>query len=297
MDTLLIAVTVVSLVLAAAMSVVAWTLIRAERERSAARIEALEALAFEAGAPDPPLPVKPSTPVAASAPSPGGDRPRPDALDAPPWDLPLSHGASDAATDQEIEHADVVLAAHTAGMFETTRARGSGGRRGLALAAAAALLAAAGYFVVTALRSPEIVAAVAATAAESDAREAPIELLSLRHAIATDGSFVVTGLVHNPRGADDLSNLEAVVYLFDQNDQYFTTGRGPLDATLLRPGGESAFDVRIPNVSVVSRYRVGFRLGNGATVAHVDRRGHDPESTTGDTIADGDVVRPAGGLR
>ena len=46
MESLLIGVTVVSLGLAATMAVVAWTLLKAERQRSAARIEALEALAF-----------------------------------------------------------------------------------------------------------------------------------------------------------------------------------------------------------------------------------------------------------
>ena len=46
MESLLIAVTVISLVLAVTMSVVAWTLLKAERQRAAARIEALEALAF-----------------------------------------------------------------------------------------------------------------------------------------------------------------------------------------------------------------------------------------------------------
>ena len=46
MESLLIAVTVISLGLAVTMSVVAWTLLKAERQRAAARIEALEALAF-----------------------------------------------------------------------------------------------------------------------------------------------------------------------------------------------------------------------------------------------------------
>src|SRR5262245_60625286 len=46
MEALLVAVTVISLGLAVTMSVVAWTLLKAERQRSAARIEALEALAF-----------------------------------------------------------------------------------------------------------------------------------------------------------------------------------------------------------------------------------------------------------
>src|SRR5690349_8516727 len=46
MELVLIAVTSVSLVIAVVMSVVAWTLLKNERQRSAARVEALEALAF-----------------------------------------------------------------------------------------------------------------------------------------------------------------------------------------------------------------------------------------------------------
>ena len=48
MDTLLIAVTVGSLLLAAVMSAIAWKLLREKRARKAARVEALEALAFSA---------------------------------------------------------------------------------------------------------------------------------------------------------------------------------------------------------------------------------------------------------
>ena len=47
MEFLLIGVTVVSLGLAIVMSVVAWKLLRTERQRSAARVEALDALAEE----------------------------------------------------------------------------------------------------------------------------------------------------------------------------------------------------------------------------------------------------------
>jgi len=46
MEALLVGVTIVSLLLAITMSAVAWTLWQADRQRTAARADALEALAF-----------------------------------------------------------------------------------------------------------------------------------------------------------------------------------------------------------------------------------------------------------
>ena len=304
MDTLLIGVSIVSLVLAAAMGVVAWTLIRADRERSAARIEALEAMAFEPPeAAEPPgneLTYGNSRP-ALSAPSadvrPALPRSAAPAIEPPQWDLPLALEPAAPPARTSRHRGDAIAAAHAEHMFEP-RASTAGGRRWLGAVAAAGLIAVAGYVVVNALRSSDMVAALAATtSAQSSSDASPIELVSLRHAAGTDGSFVVTGLIQNPTGGHTLSSLEAVVYLFDQNDQFFTTGRAAVDAITIGPGTEAAFEIRVPNVSGVTRYRVGFRQGDGSTVAHVDRRGHGPEDATDDAISVPDVVRPAGGIR
>jgi len=100
----------------------------------------------------------------------------------------------------------------------------------------------------------------------------PIELLSLKHTV--DGStFSLVGLVVNPIDATPLTHVVAVVYLFDKDGAYFANGKAELEFSALRPGEESPFTIRIPNVAHVGKYRVGFRREDGSVIAHVDKRG------------------------
>lgn len=100
----------------------------------------------------------------------------------------------------------------------------------------------------------------------------PIELLSLRHTI--DGStFTLAGLVQNPAGGAALTRVMAVVYLFDKDGAYFATGRADLEFPALRPGEESPFTIKLPVTAAVGRYRVGFRHEDGSVIAHIDKRG------------------------
>jgi hypothetical protein len=264
MEPFLIAMTFLSLALAALMSLVAWSLLREKRDRTAARVEALTAMAFES--------------VAASG-------ARDDAEIEPELaDLPWKDRV-DARID----------AAPPEPLFEAPAGTGAGGRRFLALAAVV-LVAVAGVATAYALRTPELVAAVAASheavrdsnpATESEAGPstssgpAPLELLSLRHDVGRDGSFTVTGLAQNPSRGRPLSDVVAVVYLFDGRDQYLTTGRALLGVGRLDPGEEAPFVIAVPGASGVSRYRVGFRHEDGGVVAHVDHRGQPLEGTTG----------------
>ena len=309
MELVLIAVTSVSLLIAVVMSVVAWTLLKNERQRSAARVEALEALAFSddladtmhtktaverpaarettaaiavAETPAPRAAVEPAPGVAAAkvvADSPSDD-----------WDLALSERPSRDlhqmanATRRDAARDD---------MFERAPAQGVAGRRWLAVAAVV-LVVGAGVAVAAALRSPEIVAAVAAS---HEVDGSPLALLSLRHTTETDGTFAVTGLVQNPLVGRQLDGLEAVVYLFDDSGRYFATGRGALEVPTIAPGDESPFVIKVAVMAPVSRYRVGFRSQNGRVVAHVDRRGQLPTGTTGDVLAEQELARPAGGMR
>ena len=119
--------------------------------------------------------------------------------------------------------------------------------------------------------------------------------MSLKHSPDTNG-FTVSGFVQNPAGGKDLTNVEVVVYLFDNKDQYFMTGRAALETADMRTGTDSAFEVHVPGVTTVGRYRVGFRQADGMVVAHVDRRGQFPEGTS-ETVLGRDQVRPAGGMR
>jgi hypothetical protein len=179
-------------------------------------------------------------------------------------------------------------------MFQEQARAGGSARLWLGVAAVA-LLAAAGGVVASALRSPEIRAAVEASSVPDAVR--PLELLSLRHSTNAEGAFVVTGLVQNPPSGQELRGIEAVVYLFDADGKYFASGRAALDVPTVLPGDESPFVVTIAQVGNVSRYRVGFRRSDGRVVAHEDRRGELPEGTTGDILAPEPLATPSGSVR
>jgi hypothetical protein len=106
---------------------------------------------------------------------------------------------------------------------------------------------------------------------QTAAAATPLELLSLRHAVE-DKTFVVTGLVQNPRSGSQLMGVEATVLLFDGRGTMLTSGRAPLDFTMLGAGDESPFLIRVPVTGAVARYRVGFRRADGQVLGHLDRR-------------------------
>ena len=315
MESLLIAVTVISLGLAVTMSVVAWTLLKAERQRAAARIDALEALAFS-GEPERqealtelvrvPVAAVPVTVPAAAVSAPKlkaavlDDSATNAELDFDPqppgWDAVIrGHAAEPEARAHSTLPNGRVRAVLPDAMFGTEPASNAGTRRLLAVAAIG-LLIAAGYATASAMRSPELVAALApSTTPPPSAEPQPLELLSLKHSPDANG-FTVSGFVQNPTGGKDLTNVEVVVYLFDHKDQYFMTGRAALETADMRTGTDSAFEVHVPGVTTVARYRVGFRQADGTVVAHVDRRGQFPEGTS-ETVLGRDQVRPAGGMR
>jgi hypothetical protein len=110
--------------------------------------------------------------------------------------------------------------------------------------------------------APEQSAAPAASGA--------LELLSMRHARASDG-LTVTGLVRNPAGAREVYGVMAVVYAFARDGSLVTSGRAALDEQALRPGEQASFAVRLPGNAEVARYRVTFRTDRGV-VRHTDRR-------------------------
>jgi hypothetical protein len=293
MELLLIAVTVISLVLAVTMSAVAWTLLKAERQRAAARIEALEALAFT-GEPER-QEASAARVMDAPADHAAAVAERVVAPPLPDWDAVIRGHASDV--DQR---ADAALpnrrgrAVLPDAMFGTEPASNAGTRRLLAVAAIG-LLIAAGYATASAMRSTEAVAALARSAQPPSGEPQPLELLSLKHSPDTRGGFTVSGFVQNPSGGKDLTNVEVVVYLFDDKDQYFMTGRAALDTAAMRTGADSAFEVHVPGVTNVARYRVGFRQADGTVVAHVDRRGQFEGMT--EPVFGAEQVRPAGGMR
>ncbi len=122
------------------------------------------------------------------------------------------------------------------------------------------------------------------TAIKTPAQVLPLDLFSLSHKFEA-GDLVVTGLIQNPRTSRAVPTVVAVVYVFNEQGDYVASGRTPLEFAPLVPGADAPFVVRVPGVSGVSRFRVGFRAADGSVVAHVDRRGDPLEGTTAGIVS------------
>jgi hypothetical protein len=297
---LLIAATMVAFGLALAMSIVAWRLLRRDRERSAARIEALEAMACDEDS---------------------SEHERRSSLLSQSVAPSLNQVAVASPVSPPVEYAVVPPPAPDVPHEATARSAWDGMLRGQSpvqerplfdeapaqRVAARRSLAVAGFLVVLAglvggallLRGPMLAAFSGAAAGREAVNGTPLELLSLRHVADQPGTFSVTGLVQNPVGAREVEEVEAVLYLFDGAGQFLTTGRAALEIPTLGPGDQSAFLVRIPTTSSISRYRVGFRRADGRAIAHADRRGQLPAGTTGDvlTLDAPEAIAPAHAVR
>ncbi len=246
MEPALIVVTLLSLGMAVAMSVIAWRLAREERRRTAARVATLADLAAretrEEAAVEPRIPAR--LRVAAS-----GD----------PLDRPLRRAAPVAA------RAPVWDVAVDDDLFVTREPSGTS-HRGLVLAVAVVL-------VVTVVAT---LLGIGGTRRTSDqgsvaAPLAPLELVSLRHS-KNGEALTITGLVQNPGDGRELRNVTVVALVFDQAGSFIASGRAALEFTRLGPGAGSPFSITIANASAVGRYRIGFRTEDGGVLGHVDRR-------------------------
>ena len=151
------------------------------------------------------------------------------------------------------------------------------GRRLAVAGALAAVLAIVGYAV---LPGDEPAPAAAAAAAAA-VKQAPLELMTLRHVQNGDG-LTISGLVHNPRNGLPLSQVSANALLFADDGSLVASGRAALDFTTLAPGDESPFVVTVPVTGAVARYRIGFRAPDGSVIAHVDRRADGTTARNGD---------------
>ena len=275
METLLIAVTVVSLGLALGMSLLAWRTSQEVKRHSAARVAALAAAAQ----------------VPSAVPIPGGDTAPAESLptDAPasPWRSPasivtettagLSTFASEAPTAgaravpvvADAPGADVVPV--QSGFLGAEAPVRESNRHQRWLAAAAAVLAVVLGGVVYLRMSGGDSQPVSA---QLQAASSPLELLSLRH--EREGvNLAVAGLVRNPTSGPVVERVTAVVFLFDQQGTFVTSAKAPIDFLKLTAGDESPFVVKVAAPQSVARYRVSFRTEDG-TLPHVDRRGEPP---------------------
>jgi len=219
MEPMLVTLAFVSLALACAMSVVAWKLLKDRHDRSAARVEALQAMAFAESTADVTTGSEVSFPRGSEVHVPRRSEVTsvPLATPASPpslaelWDVALGHAsAHEIASAREIGPMAPVIFDSPAPAAPTL---GPAGRRWMAVAAVALVLAAV-VSTLSALRTPEIVAALAAS--RPAPAEAPLELISLQHRVDATGGFQVTGLVQNPANGVLLKDVVAVVYLFDE---------------------------------------------------------------------------------
>ena len=277
MDTLLIAVTALSLVMAGAMALVLMHLMREERRRSEARVAALAEMASSdvRPAPDPavsstrsrlqPARLRP----ALSQRDPEQTRPvrslrrQPD--ETPAADLPLRREQSDA--DLRLTQ-DTVRPMGGDLFAEPERSSPWAGRLAI-IATLVLLVGGSGWLVFRAdTRGPT---QAAATDVPATTTPPPLELLSLRHTQETD-RLTITGLVQNPRGAPPLARVVATAFTFGPDGTFLASARAPIDFTSLGGGDESPFVVTVPVTGAVARYRVGFRGEDGTVIAHVDKR-------------------------
>jgi hypothetical protein len=235
MESLLVVVLVVALLVAVAMCLFAWRVLRRDRERSDVRIARLRAMASSDSGPEPDIRIEPDY-------------------------------------EPEIVHQP------SAGLFAAPQPAPSGARWGtFALVVLVCMSIGAGT-VYGLYGSGKTFAWPALSASAPPA--SPLELLSLTHRREPAGDFIVTGLVQNPLNGRPTAGLMAVVYLFDAEGEYFASGKAAIDLPSLAPGDQSPFLIRLPNVTKVSRYRVGFRMNDGGVFAHVDRRGEPLVGTT-----------------
>jgi hypothetical protein len=238
MTALLGTVTVLSLALAAGLSVIVWRLLQAERERSEARVEALRQMA---------------------------DAERLQHADA-------AHFA-DTPIDRMSEPSSIALRddlpTGPADLFTEPPGQPAWAKRA-AFAAIAGVVLVGG---VTLLRPSAAVTESASPASSSGAAAAgtPLDLLSLHHDQQGE-TLTISGLVQNPRGGRPLEGVVATAQLVGADGSIVGSGRSALDYTRLAPGDESPFVVTMPAAQGVARYRIGFRTTDGRVVGHVDRR-------------------------
>jgi hypothetical protein len=155
------------------------------------------------------------------------------------------------------------------GMFSSSTAPSTWGS-GSAVLIAVALAGAAAVVLTLRLVGSPAAATPLATAAEAR----PLELLTLGHSPG-EGGLTVSGIARNPLGSPRRTGVVVVATALDATGREIGSSRSGLDYTVLEPGGESPFVIKVAVAGSVSRYRVGFRSTDGTVIAHVDRRAGD----------------------
>jgi len=269
MDIILLAVTVVSLIVALVMSVMAARLAREEKHRSAARVAALSLAAGDIKVGEPKGSSLQDLPLMAPA------------LAKAPWSSPktLDGPSTSARQDSRELRSDLAGAAlgresgpalsHATGFLGASETqRDSGGRQKSLALAAIVLFAVLSGGLVWMMSEPR------GTSAAAVGPNAPLELVSLTHQREAT-KLAVSGLVRNPVAGQPVERLSAVVFLFDRTGTFITSSKANVDFLKLGAGDETPFVVSLDAPESVARYRVSFRTDDGV-VPHIDRRDAPP---------------------
>jgi hypothetical protein len=255
MDTVLIAVTALSLAMAIGMAVIVAKLLRDDRERSDARVAALTAMAAGPIAREEEI-----APALRLHDTEATRRTRHAAAAVQP--------VAEVLGDLELRPARPVAGSRSE-LFAARHDPSPWGTRLAVIGSLAAAVAVAIFAVTMAGRHSN--AAPAPVPLAAAAGNVPLELVALRHS-RDARSLTISGLVQNPKTAQPQSRLIATAFVFGLDGAFLTSSRAPLDVSRLAPGEESPFVVSVPVSGDVSRYRIGFRTEDGQVVAHVDKR-------------------------
>jgi hypothetical protein len=227
---LMLIITFTACFVAITMTVLAWRVLREDRRRMDARVAALAAEINDG----------PGTPYADVTLS-----------EAP--HVPVDHLFANADTEGETPRPRLAAIV-------------GGGALVVGTIGALLLFATSGRPAASAAAKPKLAAAAVEAAAPANS---PLELVALGHE-REDDHLTVRGIVRNPSGGHALTDVTAVVMLFNQQGGFVTSGRAAIPGALA-PGGEAPFTVTVPGAADVGRYRVSFRTSDGI-VPHVDRR-------------------------
>lgn len=287
MDTVLLAVTVLSLIVALVMGVSAWRVTRDDKRRAAARIAALSLAASEG-----------TSSQARAVTAVARERVEAEPPARAPWAPARLSGSTGSVRSSALRTAPTVAAqaaavpagqweaitlnepaptreiAHSSGFLSAaspSATTGSGGRQNWLAIAAILLFVGLGSGLVWMMAGPR------GTTAAAVGPNMPLELVSLRHD-RQNTKLAVSGLVRNPVTGRPVEHLSAVVFLFDPQGTFLTSATAPVDFIKLGVGDESPFVVAIDAPANVARYRVSFRTSDGI-VPHIDQRGTTPIAT------------------
>lgn len=281
MDIILLGITIVSLIVALAMSILAMRVSREEKQRAAARVAALS-LASADDSPKGSVPVAVKTEV----PKPLWSSPPAPRAQIAPVAPPKAPATAARAVAVEVplneppfqpERVDAPEfgVTHATGFLGASAAERDNGGHQKQLALAAAVL-----FVVLSGGLVWMMSGPRGTTAQAMGPNSPLELMSLTHQRQSQ-KLAVSGLVRNPDAAKPIERLSAVVFLFDRTGTFVTSSRAHVDFLKLGAGDESPFVVTLDAPATVARYRVSFRTDEGV-VPHVDRRSASPVPAAGE---------------